>query len=125
MSKPPREDTSTRVTITRGIQVTRTLQLCETQENLRQWNLHLSVAAGCGSIDGRNDKLHVRPYIGPLLFAYENNCNFPACEVLRIPNVFVSGQNDLKTCGFCRVKKIAVLKCVPSFMRGGADGVAG
>jgi hypothetical protein len=44
---------------------------------------------------------------------------------LWVPDVLVGRQKNLKPCGFCRVQKIAVLKLVPSFLRGGADAVAG
>ena len=77
------------------------------------------------ALTGSNYKLHMRLYIRPLLFAYENNSDFPACEVLLIPDVFVGGQKNFKSRCFGRVQQVAVLQLVPSFASGGANGVAG
>lgn len=39
------------------------------EKALLGWNFDLNIAAGFGSINGRNDKLHMQLQIRPLLFA--------------------------------------------------------
>ena len=71
-----------------------------------------------GSIYGGHNAFDVTAQSRPLLIAYHHKRDFPALQVLLVSQVFISGQQNLKTCGLgCRYQ-CAVRSPFPSAFNG-------
>ena len=75
------------------------LALWDTAGDLLERDFNLGIAAGRCCIDGSNYPFNVSAQCRPLLISENDKGDFAARQVLLIPDVFVSRQQNLKARG--------------------------
>jgi hypothetical protein len=84
------------------------LFLLDTLGALLERDVHLGIAAPCGSVHCRDDSIDMAVHGRPLRIAKYHNGDFAACEILLVLNVFISGQENVEPSFFSRLQQLAV-----------------
>jgi hypothetical protein len=85
---------------------------------LRERNLHFDVAARRCRAHGGDDPFNILAQNRPLLVSENDKSDFPARQVLLVPDILVGRQQKLKARGFSGRYQFSVSKPVPSAFDG-------
>jgi hypothetical protein len=94
------------------------------KERLVVRDLHLDIATGSSGIHGGSDFSQHPAHRSPAPYSENHERDFTALKVLLIPDAFIRGQHDIKTCLLGGAEQIAVLQRGPATLPRFRDRVA-